>query len=239
MSFYHLNVVIAYLGMPTYLSRTKLRLSSKSATIGAMIYSTVTFGVTLYGIIINERNYTELSNCHFDKSVGFVKSYTIMTEFLGVLFALGTSGVEYMTQQMTDAQLCRRDMIAAKINVLLYWPVVIGISEAFRASYSSFMLSGEATWSFGQIFAFTMLLAPLFELFSNATAISNENPSMNRFLYWWTIKAGGVKGNELYKRNCLNSGVPKYFVNQLASAFEIYSSRVNNSTEPRRGKGEG
>jgi hypothetical protein len=198
MSFYHFNVVIAYLtllGAPTYLSRTKLRVSSKSATIGAIVYSTVTFGVTLYSIIINERNYTELKNCHFDKSVGFVKGYAIVIEFLGVMFAIGTSSAGYTGQHMTDAQMRRRRVNDAKAGILWYWPVVIGISEAFRASYSSFMLSGEATWSFGQIFAFTMLLAPLFELFSNATANSDENPSMNRFQYWWT-KAGGIKGTD-------------------------------------------
>jgi hypothetical protein len=198
MSFYHLNVVIAYLtllGAPTYLSRTKLRVSSKtlSATIGAMVYSTVTFGLTLYGIISNERNYTELNNCNFDRSIDFVRSYTIVIEFLGVMFAIGTSSAGYMGKHITDAQMRRRRVNDAKAGILWYWPVVIGISEAFRASYSSFMLSGETTWSFGQIFAFTMLLAPLFELFSNATAKSDENPSMNRFQYWWT-KAGGIKG---------------------------------------------
>ena len=131
-----------------------------------------------------------------------------MIEFLGVMFAIGTSSGGYVVQHMTDAQMRRRRVNDAKVAILWYWPVVIGISEAFRASYSSFMLSGEATWSFGQIFAFTMLLSALFELFSNATANSDENPSMNRFQCDWWTKAGGVKGTNFTRQTVQIQGFP-------------------------------
>jgi len=151
----------------------------------------------------------ESPNCEDPRALSHYKTFVPLsrnsnrTVFNGYLILGTTSAIRVLE--------IRNDKDSLRITVM-YCPIILGIAEGYRGLYAPLMLLGETVWSFGQIFAFTMLLSPILELVSNARKPS-KTKGLNR-LQWWLKDAGGWKGVTLFGKGLLIIGLPKYFVKQ-------------------------
>ena len=100
--------------------------------------------------------------------------------------------------------------------MVLFCPVVLGVTEAYHQCYSSFLQPGEASWSFGQIFSFIMLLLPIQELLTNANQPCGDT-GLSKFGRWLQDETKGWKGS--VQVATLRLGLPFYLFKQLYVLF--------------------
>jgi hypothetical protein len=125
-----------------------------------LIWALTSAGFTLYAIAINSKTLSLLQGFHLTGiSYSAIRSYTIAIEFFATY--LWATGIWFEILD-TKEPLGHAPAVFWKqitgLTILLFWPSVLGLAEGYRAANQGIIIDvDETVWTFGQIFAMTML----------------------------------------------------------------------------------